>query len=188
MNRNINTLIFDFFGVICSEVSTVWFHDNFPGSNKEFRSSFMRAADKGEISQAELFSNLSIETGIHAEKIEKEWIALAKLKQDSLNLVRSQKGEYKLGLLSNTMTPFFHEITRNQGLEDLFDVILLSSDIAYAKPELEAYQKILQHLEVLPEEALMIDDNPKYVEAAKGVGMHGYVFTNTEELKKFLSQ
>lgn len=101
-------------------------------------------------------------------------------------MIKELKGVYKLGLLSNSMSPYFHTISPGLGLDKIFDEILISSEIGYVKPEPEAFQEMLKSLDVIPSESLLIDDSTLNVKAAKELGMSGYVFTTVGELQELL--
>jgi HAD superfamily hydrolase (TIGR01509 family) len=57
-----------------------------------------------------------------------------------------------------------------------------------AKSDAEIYHLICERLEVLPEEAVFIDDKPEFIEGAKNIGMKGIVFESCEQTKKDLQE
>jgi len=176
-------LVFDFFGVLCSEVAPPWFHEHFPHSGGSLKGELMYPADRGEVSQENLFAQLAKMSGISAKEIEEDWIKRAAINIELLSLIKESKGLYKLGILSNSMSPYFDTITRDLGLGEIFDEIVISSEIGHAKPEPEAYREIITRLNVLPNETLLIDDNTQYVEGAGKLGIDGYIFTSNQDLQ-----
>jgi putative hydrolase of the HAD superfamily len=68
---------------------------------------------------------------------------------------------------------------------------VLAFEIGVKKPDLAAYQILLNRLNVLPEEILFIDNKEENVKAAKTLNIDGIVFFNAkqliEELKKEIS-
>ena len=176
-------LVFDFFGVLCSEVAPPWFHEHFPHSGGSLKGELMYPADRGEVSQENLFAQLAKMSGISAKEIEEDWIKRAAINIELLSLIKESKGLYKLGILSNSMSPYFDTITRDLGLGEIFDEIVISSEIGHAKPEPEAYKEIIMRLNVLPNETLLIDDNTQYVEGAGKLGIDGYIFTSNQDLQ-----
>ena len=176
-------LVFDFFGVLCSEVAPPWFHEHFPHSGGSLKGELMYPADRGEVSQENLFAQLAKMSGISAKEIEEDWIKRAAINIELLSLIKESKGLYKLGILSNSMSPYFDTITRDLGLGEIFDEIVISSEIGHAKPEPEAYKEIITRLNVLPNETLLIDDNTQYVEGAGKLGIDGYIFTSNQDLQ-----
>ena len=176
-------LVFDSFGVLCSEVAPPWFHEHFPHSGGSLKGELMYPADRGEVSQENLFAQLAKMSGISAKEIEEDWIKRAAINIELLSLIKESKGLYKLGILSNSMSPYFDTITRDLGLGEIFDEIVISSEIGHAKPEPEAYREIITRLNVLPNETLLIDDNTQYVEGAGKLGIDGYIFTSNQDLQ-----
>ena len=181
-------LIFDFFGVVCSEIAPFWFEEHLPENAKELKHQYLRPADRGEVSQEELFNQLSNLSAVPAEEIEQDWNERAIFNTDLLSFIKELKGEYRLGLLSNSMAPLFHTLAEEAHVADLFEQIAVSSEIGHAKPEPEAFQAILEKLNVLPEEALMIDDNQVNLDGAKAIGMPGYLFTSVSGLRAALGR
>ena len=67
--------------------------------------------------------------------------------------------------------------------------IFLSYRLHLLKPNVRIYQKVLELLNVAPEEVVFIDDKQVNVEAAQSLGIHGIVFqreTILEDVKKFI--
>jgi len=179
-------LIFDFFGVICSEISTFWFEEHFAEKGKELRHQYLRSADRGDISQDELFKQLSVMAGVSAEEIEKDWEAHIRFNIELIQFIKESRAQYKIGLLSNATSPFFHTVMALSGTTGLFDHVIVSSEIGHAKPEPEIYEAMLSNMLLAPSEALMIDDSQINLDGAKRVGMPGHLYTSVQELRDFL--
>lgn len=179
-------LIFDFFGVICSEISPFWFEEHFAEKGKELRQQYLRPADRGDISQEELFKQLSVMAGVSAEEIEKDWEARIRFNTELIQFIKELRTQYKVGLLSNATSPFFHTVMALSGTAELFDQVIVSSEIGHAKPEPEIYEAMLSNMELAPSEALMIDDSQINLDGAKRVGMPGYQYISVQGLRDFL--
>lgn len=181
-------IIFDYFGVLSSEVGTLWFAQHVPvESVRALKETYMRPADKGIVSETVLFNELSAVTGVSADQIPEQWLALAHLNMELLSFIQNELvGKYRLGLLTNATPDFFHKVFGQHPLAKMFDAIVVSSDIGHAKPESEAYAAILQALDVQSSEAFMIDDTPVNIEGAKAAGLNGWIFSSNEELRKVL--
>ena len=179
-------LIFDFFGVVCSEISPFWFEEHFAEKGKELREQYVRPADEGRISQKELFEELAALANVSPEEIEKDWLAHVRFNDELISFIRELKAEYKIGLISNATSPFFHTVMALSGTIDLFGAVVVSSEVGHAKPEPEIYKIMLSRMEVNPEEALMIDDGQANIDGAKRVGMAGHLFTTVQELRDML--
>lgn len=181
-------IVFDFFGVICSEISPFWFEEHFAERGKELRRQYLQPADRGDISQEELFKQLSVLAGVSAEEIEKDWETHVRFNNELIQLIKELRTRYKIGLLSNATSPFFHTVMALSGTIGLFDKVIVSSEIGHAKPEPEIYEAILSQMNLAPCEALMVDDSQENLDGARKVGMAGHLFTSVRELRDTLGE
>ena len=91
---------------------------------------------------------------------------------------------YKVGLLSNTEAPamnFFKE----QGY-DMFEATIFSCAVGVSKPERKIYEIVLDALQVLPDEAIFIDDREDFIDSAKKIGIKTIHFINQHQVKEEL--
>lgn len=177
-------LIFDFFGVVCSEVAPFWLARHLSQSEAaEIKASVVHAADLGEVSQEEMFSALSEITQVPADQIEKEWLSYVRIDTEVVDFIATLRPKYRLGLLTNSPSLFVRGILERHRLGDLFETIIVSSENHCAKPDPAIYEKMLASLNVRASDTLMIDDNPANVAAAIGVGMEGIVFQSCSQLR-----
>ena len=87
----------------------------------------------------------------------------------------------RLGLLSNTHWPReWHErILARDGVRDLFDVRVYTSELRHTKPHAEAFRAVLGPLGVPAEEALMVGDRPfDDISGAQALGMRTVLLPN----------
>lgn len=182
-------MVFDFFGVICSEVAPFWLAKHLPESKAiAVKSEIVAAADRGKVSQDELFLALSKLTHVPTDRIEKEWLEYVHIDNRMVGLVKNLRPRYKLGLLTNSPSPFFQKILSQSDLCDLFEAVVVSSENGFAKPDREIYQIILSKLAVRAADTLLIDDNPVNIEGAASVGMNTLLFRSYEQLSTELRQ
>jgi len=107
---------------------------------------------------------------------------------EMFTMVRSLKGSYKLGLLSNTNEWHFINGIRTLDLFPLFDAVTLSYEVRAMKPAPAIYGDMLHKLSLAPGECVYIDDLGENVEAASRLGMHALLFTTPEVLRTHLRQ
>jgi HAD superfamily hydrolase (TIGR01509 family) len=181
-----SALIFDFFGVICSEISPFWFEEHFAKNGRELQVHYSMLSDRGDITQEELLTDLSRMSGIPPQEIEKDWLTRARFNTKLIELIKDCKPKYKIGLLTNATSPFFRMVLTLSGIAELFDSIVVSSEIRHAKPDPEIYEAILSQLSLVPAQALFIDDNPRNVQGAQRVGMSAHVYKSVEDLRELL--
>ncbi|HSR88781.1 MAG TPA: HAD-IA family hydrolase [Candidatus Udaeobacter sp.] len=115
-----------------------------------------------------------------------KWSTSKKLNTELLSwfTVLKQQG-FKVGILSNNTSKLRQEIEA-QGIHNLTDVIVISSEIGFQKPHKEAFLHLFEKLNVLPQETIFIDDASKSLEKAAEIGYHPILFQDNEQLKKDL--
>lgn len=177
-------IVFDFFGVICSEVAPYWLERHFaPTEAASIKEELVGAADRGAVSQAALFQELARLSGSSPAQIEHEWFGLARIDEKVVAVIRSLAGRSRLGLLTNAPAPFFRTLLARAQIESLFDSIVVSSEQGFAKPDPRAYRVVLSELQLNPANALMVDDNPANVAGAVAVGMETILFRSSDQLE-----
>jgi HAD superfamily hydrolase (TIGR01509 family) len=84
------------------------------------------------------------------------------------------------GLISNAWNDLRPFLEREK-LTDTFDPIVISAEIGRAKPDPEIYHLALKQAQVLPNEAVFVDDSPVNIEGSEKVGMQGILFKETQK-------
>ena len=82
----------------------------------------------------------------------------AVLKDETIDVLEKLKGKYRLCILSNGFSFSQHNKIKQVKIEDYFDVILVSGDLSFKKPEAEIFEYAAKQLGVKCEECLMIGD------------------------------
>jgi putative hydrolase of the HAD superfamily len=181
----IRAVVFDFGNVICRFDNRIVLRriaENTGRSLENLEEVLYQASDtilryeKGELSSDEFFARVKAMTGLKmsqeefAEAYSRKFIPIPETNQ----ILRSLKGSYQLGLLSNTSEWDFERGIQMAEVFPLFDAVTVSFQVHALKPAPEIYRDILTKLNVLPEECVYIDDIEEYVVAARGVGMHAF--------------
>ena len=178
-----STLIFDFFGVISTEVSPRWFSKRFTdGEAKKLKEQYMSMADVGMVSEAELFDYLSNLSGEPADDIYREFMSYVNINSEIVDLIIRLKKKYKIVLLSNALASWLHKILENNDLYRLFDHMVISGEEGIRKPSGDIFKIALSRAGISPKDAVFIDDNEKNTRAAEILGIHGIVYKNNKKL------
>jgi beta-phosphoglucomutase-like phosphatase (HAD superfamily) len=83
-------VIFDFFGVISTEVAPFWFEERFsPDKAAELKEKYMGPSDRGEASEDETFAALSALSGERAEDIREDFDRRVKINPEMVELIES---------------------------------------------------------------------------------------------------
>jgi putative hydrolase of the HAD superfamily len=176
-------IVFDFFGVISSEVAPFWFEKYLPGPSPfELKEKYVHPADRGEISDKELFYTLAKLASITPEKVRDEWLSMAKIDKSIVTLILVLKKKFKIILCSNAPSEFLREIISGNKLENLFDFSIISSEIHAAKPDLRVFKKIFEVTRYQADEIVFVDDNSEYTLAAETLGIKSIRFQDANQL------
>ena len=97
--------------------------------------------------------------------------------QEVLSLVMRLHGRYTLGIISNTTPGMEARLRERFDLTDLFDVRVGSGDLGIAKPDAGIFLHATKLAGLATEQSVFTDDRADFAEAARGVGMHGFHFT-----------
>ena len=178
-------IIFDFFGVISSEIAPIWLRKYFDEeTSKTIKRDIVSQVDIGEISEEELYIKLGDLAKLTPEKVKNEWEKLVIINTELTDFIRSIKNNYLIALLSNASETFLRKILDKYSLYDLFDTIVISSEEKIVKPNEEIYNIVLNRLDIKPEKALMIDDNINNINGSKEAGIEGIIYNDFKKFKK----
>ena len=89
------------------------------------------------------------------------------------DMLAALKPRYRLGLLSNlTHGPAARQILDHVNLSSNFEVLLVSGDLGYRKPHPQAFQTLIEALDVPPASIVFVGDDPRTdVQGARLAGM-----------------
>jgi epoxide hydrolase-like predicted phosphatase len=159
------------------------------------RSPYFRDAVVGKRSGEELWRDIALSIGESPENWQKlvdVYCSAIALNTELVAFLRALRPHYKTAILSNASLEVRAFITGTFHLDREFDLIIISSEEGMRKPEPELYRLALNRLDVLPSEAFFIDDEQRYVEGARALGMHALQFKDTaqavEEMKQYLER
>lgn len=185
----IKAIIFDFYGVICYEVGSNWYKTRPPKEIvSELKEKFDAPSDTGEISEEEFFDGIAHSVGLTGKAVRAEWLSASTIDMKLISFIKRLKPTYKLAICSNTAPKIFRETLQMNNIEDIFDVVVSSSEVGMVKPNPDIYLHTLKELGVEPEEAVFIDDRESNLEGARAVGLNSILFVNTQQLKSDLSK
>lgn len=129
-------LVFDFFGVICSEITPFVLPKYLPPEEAvAYKADVVYQADLGHITLDEVLVHLSKVTGASPEQLRAEFWAFVKIDPAMVALIEAMRRRYRTALLSNAIKPFLRQIMARHDLERLFDTILISAEHGLAKPD-----------------------------------------------------
>ena len=143
----------------------------------------------GRISPTEFRENLHQlinNPNICDEKINAAWNAMIlDLPASRLDLLDRLRTKYKIFLLSNTNQIHIDYCIDNLNFELIkskFDKVYLSHEIHLRKPDVEAYNYVINDAQLQASQTLFIDDTIKNVEGARRAGLNAYHLTASETI------
>jgi len=144
--------------------------------------------DVGKLSPREFFQTIREDLGlfISFDEFIPIWTDIFSENVEVSQIVLSQKGRWRLGLLSNTDALHFTYILSKFPIMRAFDKWILSYEVGFKKPAIEIFQTAIEWASVEPRKILFIDDMKKHVEVAISLGMQGIHFISAEQLRKEL--
>ncbi len=193
MEPKINTFIFDCFGVVCSTPLFSWYEENM--TNRGFTDNkfldVCKELDLGNLSEEDIAEYLSRykEITLNKEKIQDQIDGYLKINADIIDIINKLKNKkYKIVLLSNANNSYFERkiYTTYPEFKNLFDDIIISSNIKMLKPDPKIYIYTLQKINSKPEESLFIDDSQTNVDGALKIGMQGFLYTDSVSFAEYI--
>ena len=175
-------LIFDCFGVLYRG-SRDYLYERVSDENRQQLADLNRASDYGYVTEVEYLEQASAITGFSPADLEELFKQAHRRNDELFELISHYRQDYKIGLLSNVGRGVMDNMISPNDREELFDGVVLSSDVGTIKPYPEIYELMAQKLGVEPEDCIMIDDMPSNVSGAEETGMRGVVFKTTKDLQ-----
>ena len=99
-----------------------------------------------------------------------------------LLLKELKKRNYLLACCSNSIKETLHLMLKSAHLFDYLDLIIGNDEVENPKPHPEIYLTAFKLLHIKPEEAIIIEDSPHGVEAARQSGAEVRVVRNPEDV------
>ena len=176
-------LIFDCFGVICSEIAPVWFARHFEETEAiRLKTQFFAGADRGDTDIETLIQRLADGLGFAADDIRREWGEIFRLNRDLLDTVQVLRRAHHVALLSNAPEGLVERIFDHFDLWSCFDRVFISSHYRMAKPDRAFYRLCLDAFDGQYDRAFMIDDNMANLNGLEELGIIPIHFTSNAAL------
>jgi putative hydrolase of the HAD superfamily len=146
----------------------------------------MRSATTSEVLRsAGAAVGLPVEAALHERAVASyldSWSPTSNARADAVDVMAALRDRgLRTGLLSNTHWPRqqHEEWLRRDGLLELLDARVYTSDLEFVKPHPEAFGALLEAVGVAPEAAIFVGDRlHDDVHGAKSVGMRGVWLRN----------
>lgn len=176
----IRGIIFDCFGVLygsstevsralCTADQLVEFDD------------LTKQADYGFIDGKEYLERLSVLINVPVEELQRTVSERHVRNTTLVDYIHSLRPQYRVGLLSNVSHGTMEQLITPEEQDELFDAVILSSDVHLIKPDPNVFTLAAERLGLLPDECVMIDDREENCEGASRAGLHTVWFASNEQ-------
>lgn len=175
--------IFDCFGVIISEVSTLWMAERLDAEEQLYmRQQVFRKLDLGAISMDEMFEITSARYGLDKAKMMEEWKSYECVITDTVELIKRIKSEgHCVALLSNAAVSYIDYLFDKYDLRKYFERIFVSANYGYAKPDREFYKLCVDSFDEQFEAVYFTDDNPANLVDLQEFGITPVLFKSAKD-------
>ncbi len=142
----------------------------------------VRAFETGELQEKEFLREVAREAGLTPVSAEHRFHAWQLRPFPGLDAFVERAAErFELALLSNTNPVHWAQITAATPVFSTFAEIFLSYETGCFKPEVEAFQQVIDRFGVAPRAIVFFDDTPRNVEAARALGIDAHCVSGLDE-------
>ena len=196
--NNIDTLIFDFGGVIINldyskpvdEFKKLGILDSKKLYSKKEQTKLFDSLECGQISDVTFLNEIRKKSNTNdLELIKKAWNSiLLNIPEERFHLLKKLSSKYKLFLLSNTNSIHLKEIITSYGEKkwknfiSIFNDVYFSNQIGMRKPNENIFFYVINKNKLDVSKTLFIDDSPQHIKTAKKIGFKTYHLTDKEDI------
>jgi putative hydrolase of the HAD superfamily len=183
----IKALIFDCFGVLYwDDINRMY--DLVHVNQFQELNDLIHACDHGYIDREDFLNQVSELAGISVEAVVAVMHGKVRRNEALIERVRQLRSEYKIGMLSNMGSDTLSEVFTETEQKELFDDVLISSEVGLIKPSRDLFELALERLGVSAAETILIDDRPVNTDGADRLGMKTILFSTNYEFETELSR
>ena len=157
-----------------------------------FENELWQELDRGSLTKkevAELLSHNNLELKDKIEYTLENWQDhLDSIDENTLLIKEIKERGYNIYVLSNFESIAFKKLKVRYKYFDLFDDIIISSDVKMLKPDEGIYLHLLNKHDLIPEECIFIDDMKMNIETAERLGMKTIWFRENVVIKDELEK
>jgi putative hydrolase of the HAD superfamily len=150
-----------------------------------FESEMSRKATVGEATNDDLWMWVGAQLELSSDElilVRDEFWSGDQIDMDLIRFIRARTNGTKMGLLSNGWSSTRRFLDERWHIADIFDEIIVSAEVGYAKPDRRIYQLALDRLDVEAEQTIFIDDFIENILGARDLGIHGIHFQDPQTI------
>lgn len=139
-----------------------------------------RMLDLGEESEAEFYQRIIREQNLNEKDamriFDHYFFDLFELNQALIEYIRQSRTRFKMGLCSNFSSLLRSLMTKKWKIIDIFDVLVISSEVKLLKPDAPIYHLTLKKMALKADEVVFVDDSERNIIGANALGIQGVLF------------
>jgi HAD superfamily hydrolase (TIGR01509 family) len=185
----IKAIIFDCFGVLAVDGWLPFKTEHFSDQPERLREVTLlnRQTDAGLLPYDEFIRSVAAMAGVAPDDFRAQ-IEQTVVNTELLEYIAAElKPAYQIGMLSNVAGHWL-ERKFTPAQRKMFDVVSLSSQTGFVKPDPRAYEAVLTELGLGAGEALFVDDREGNCSAAREVGMQALLYHDFVQFKHDLTE
>lgn len=155
-----------------------------------FNSEMGQKAQRGEITASQQWAWVQQHLALDANELadfQKQFWAGDRIDWQLVELIDSLCSRYRMAIISNAMDNLAETVAMFDPEGKRFELVVGSAWEKIMKPDARIFTRTLERLQVLPNEAVFIDDFAHNVTAARTVGIHAVHFHPSTHLEKELA-
>ena len=175
-----NLYIFDCFGVVISDVSTLFMDNRLNAEQiKYMREQVYRKVDTGKMSMDEMFEILAGLCNLSVEQTKRDWAGCEYVLTDTIEVIKKLKSQgHTVVLLSNAAVDYVDYLFAKYGLTKYFDGIFVSAQYGFAKPDRELKALFVDSFKEKFDAIYFADNNPDNLAGVEQFGITPVLFTS----------
>jgi len=152
-----------------------------------------RALLMGEITHQDMWQQFceELETDIDCEILKGAFLNIT-LDQAVVGYIRELKEKFLIGMITDNKVDRIETILKEKGLDELFDVVVISAQVHCGKTEKKVFEEALKRSGLKPKECVFIDNTAKNLEVPAGMGFRTVYFDDEKrdltELKSIVEE
>lgn len=182
-------VIFDFFGVFCSDFVMGWLGSRgWADRSADLIRDHVHPADLGHITFDQQCQGFGRDLDVDWRQVKSELLSFAHLDHDVVRIAHDVARTARLALCSNAPQGVVEGVLEQASVLLPFGVRVISGDVGLMKPDTAIYHRVLEQAAMPAESAIFIDDRPVNIAAAQAIGMAGIVFESAGQLARQLTE
>ncbi len=152
-----------------------------------------RALLMGEVTHPDMWQSFceELETEIDYDILTGAFLNIT-LDQAVVGCIRELKEKYLIGMITDNKVDRIETILKEKGLEELFDVVVISAQVHCGKTEEKIFEEALKRSGLEPQECVFIDNTAQNLEVPARMGFRTVYFDDEKrdlaELREVLKE